>query len=40
MWPEIFFALVFYSAGLVTGPLVLFILLKLLLKLVKRRIPR
>ena len=36
MWPEIFFALVFYSAGLVTGPLVLFVLLKLVLRLIRR----
>jgi hypothetical protein len=37
MWPEIFFAFVFYSAGLVTGPLVLFVLFKLLLRVLRRQ---
>lgn len=35
----ILFGFIAYSIGLVTGPLVLFVLLKLLLRLVKRRIP-
>ena len=37
MWDLIFWGLVIYSLGLITGPLVLFSLLRVVLKVLRRR---
>jgi hypothetical protein len=36
MWSSIFWALAIYSAGLITGPLVLFVFFKLALRVLRR----